>query len=169
MDESENRNPMGQWKKGVSGNAAGRPRGSRNKKAALVEALLDDEAADLARIVLDRAREGDPTAMRLCFERIAPAPRGRAVELDLPEDAATISEEALGAMRATVRALGSGELTPTEAATIAQVIDIQRRVHDAVEIEQRLDALERHLDEREEAEKRAAGGQRLLASNWTVK
>src|SRR4030081_1458721 len=78
-----------QFRKGVSGNPAGRPLGTRNRATVLAEQLLEGEAERLVREAIDRAMAGDVLAMRLCLERILPVLRGRRIRLDLPsEDAA---------------------------------------------------------------------------------
>jgi hypothetical protein len=64
--------------KGRSGNPAGRRLGSRNKTTMAAQALLAGEAEALTRKAVEAALAGDPTAMRLCLERILP--RERAVE-----------------------------------------------------------------------------------------
>jgi hypothetical protein len=65
--------------KGQSGNPAGRPRGARNRKTRIVEAMLDTEDKSMVRRVIGLALAGDPTALRLCMERLAPRRRDGAV------------------------------------------------------------------------------------------
>ena len=105
---------------GQSGNPAGRPRGSRNKKTLMLEALLDDESEALMRRVIGLAKMGDDVAMRLVFARMLPPRRDRPVPIELPR----IESEA-DARRASgdvMEALGSGEITPQEAEQVLRVI-----------------------------------------------
>src|SRR2546421_6936578 len=51
---------------------AGRRAGSRNKKTLAAAVLLEGEAEALIRRAVELAFAGDPTAMRLCIERILP-------------------------------------------------------------------------------------------------
>jgi hypothetical protein len=67
-----------------SGNPAGRPRGARNRATIAAEALLEGEAEALTRKAIELAMAGDPTALRLCLERLVPPRKGRAVAFDLP-------------------------------------------------------------------------------------
>ena len=60
------------FRKGQSGNPSGRPRGARNKTTRAVEALLDGEAEALTRKAIERALEGDTTALCLCLDRLLP-------------------------------------------------------------------------------------------------
>jgi hypothetical protein len=67
--------------KGRSGNPAGRRPGSRNKAATLAAAaLLAGESEALTRKAVELALAGDPTAMRLCIERLLPPRRERTVK-----------------------------------------------------------------------------------------
>ena len=60
------------FEKGRSGNPAGRRPGSRNKATLAAAALLAGEAEALTRKAVEMALDGDPTAMRLCMERVLP-------------------------------------------------------------------------------------------------
>src|SRR5205823_10349783 len=68
------RDAQGQFVKGQSGNPAGRPRGSRNKDAVLVEQMFERFGGALATKAVNMALDGNMAAMRLCVSRIA-APR----------------------------------------------------------------------------------------------
>ena len=72
------------FEKGQSGNPAGRPPGSRNKATILAEAMFQGEAETIIRMAIDKAKEGDITAIRLCLERVFPRLRDRATIFDLP-------------------------------------------------------------------------------------
>jgi hypothetical protein len=105
---------------GQSGNPAGRPRGSRNKKTLFLESLLDGESEALMRRLIGLAKMGDDLAMRLCVERMMPPRRDRPVPLDLPR----IESEA-DARRASsevIEALSQGEVTPKEAEQLLRAI-----------------------------------------------
>ena len=66
---------QGRFLQGLSGNPAGRPRGSRNRTTLAAQALLDGEAEALTRKAVDLALDGDIAALRLCLERIIPVRR----------------------------------------------------------------------------------------------
>ena len=66
---------------GQSGNPAGRPVGSRNKKTLEMEELLAEKAQAAVKNVLDRADRGEPAAMRLCMERVLPTGANRPVAI----------------------------------------------------------------------------------------
>ena len=52
----------------VSGNPSGRSKDSRDKTTLAIAALLEGEAEGLTRKAIERALEGDATALRLCLE-----------------------------------------------------------------------------------------------------
>ena len=64
--------------KGQSGNPAGRPRGARNRSTVLLQNLLEGEAEAITRKVIDLAKSGDMTAIKLCMDRLAPPRRSAA-------------------------------------------------------------------------------------------
>jgi Family of unknown function (DUF5681) len=72
------------FEKGRSGNPAGRRIGSRNKATIAAAALLKSGSEALTQTAMDLALVGDPTAMRLCIERILPPCRERTVKFALP-------------------------------------------------------------------------------------
>ena len=111
--------------KGRSGNPTGRRYGSRNKKTLAAAVLLDGEAEALTRKAVELALAGDPTALRLCIERILPPCRERPVRFTLPPIES--SEDISAAMNAVTAALARGIITPGEAERIANVVDTLAR------------------------------------------
>src|SRR5690349_9638644 len=85
-NEADDRNATnGQFKKGNSGNPAGRPPGSRNRSSLFIEQLLDSAGEELVQKALDLASKGDTAALRLCLERICPPRKERPIDLPLPQ------------------------------------------------------------------------------------
>jgi hypothetical protein len=106
----------------------------------MAEQLLDDESESLIRKVIERAKEGDMSALRLCLERILPPRRDRPVHFEIPK--LNSADDAGKAMAAITAAVACGHLTPTEAAELSNVIGSYVKVLEANEFEQRLRALE---------------------------
>ena len=130
------RNTAGQFSAGNSG----RPKGSRNKATMAIESLLKGQAKALTQTAVTKALEGDSIALRLCMERIAPAPKDRPVSFSLPNmKNALDASEASGSV---LRAVSESDLTPIEATRIMGLIDSHRRVLELTDIEHRLQALE---------------------------
>jgi hypothetical protein len=134
------RGPGRPFEKGQSGNPAGKPPGCRNHATRAAEMLLDGEAEALTRKAVALALDGDPTAMRLCLERIVAPRRARTVQLDLPPiaDPADIA----AAMTAITNAVAEGAITPGEAAEVAEVVDTLVRAIEASDFDRRLKLLE---------------------------
>ena len=119
---------------------SGRPKGARNKKTLAIESLLEGQAEALTQTAISKALEGDGLALRLCLERIAPAPKDKSVSFPLPEmnDAMDASKGA----SSVLTAVSEGELTPIEGTRVMGLIDSYRRTLELTEIEERLQALE---------------------------
>src|SRR5437660_7057359 len=77
--------PM-KFQPGHSGNPGGRPPGARNKKTLALEAAYEAKAEEAVNDIMERAKSGDPAAMRLCMERSVPTGRHRRVCLCAAED-----------------------------------------------------------------------------------
>jgi hypothetical protein len=123
------RDSRGRFRKGRSGNPAGRPQGSVNSATRAAMLLLDGEAEALTRKAVELALSGDPLALKLCLERILGARRGRPVALALPAIAAPVDLTA--AMAAVAAAAAEGAITPDEAFTLAQMVESFTRTLDA--------------------------------------
>jgi hypothetical protein len=130
------RNTAGQF---ATGNT-GRPKGSRNKATIAIESLLQGQAEALTQTAIKKALGGDSMALRLCMERIAPAPKDQPVSFSLAKmQNALDASEAAGSV---LCAVSEGELTPIEATRVMGLIDSYRRTLELTEIEERLQKLE---------------------------
>jgi hypothetical protein len=140
LQKQVERTPEGHFVKGESGNPAGRAVGCRNQATRIAEALLDGDVEALTRKAVSLALDGDPSAMRLCFDRIIAPRRARPVHLDLPPiaDAADIA----AAMAAITAAVAEGAITPGEGAEVGMIVETYLRALEASDFERRLKALE---------------------------
>jgi hypothetical protein len=98
------RDAQGRWVAGQSGNPAGKLPGTRNRATVLREFLRDGE-------------EGHWAAARFVVDGIAPKPRGRLIELDLPDDVGTIE-----AVDHVVWLMARGEITIEEAQSLIRLL-----------------------------------------------
>jgi hypothetical protein len=140
LEKQESRDSRGRFSKGRSGNPHGRPAGARNKATETAELLLDGETEALTRMAIELALGGNPTALKLCLERIIP-PRGeRPVNFGLRpvRGAADLGST----MAAITNAAGQGAITPGEAAELAGVVEIFVRAVETSDFERRLKQLE---------------------------
>ena len=116
---------------GQSGNPAGRAVGSRNKKTLAVEAALFERAQELVDNLVERAKNGEPAAMRLCMERILPVGRGRPLPIELPSIRST--EDALAAADVIMDALKEGAISAREAVDLLRVVEGLTRLTGAID------------------------------------
>jgi hypothetical protein len=131
------------FQKGQSGNPKGRPVGSRHKSTLAALELLEGEASALTRKAIDAALGGDMVALRLCLDRIVAPAKDRPVSISLPEitDASDLPK-ITGALLAAVAA---GEIGPSEAATLAKLVDVHRGALEIADIAERITKLEKEV------------------------
>jgi len=118
----------------------GKPKGARHRATQAAMAMLAGQQEALTQKAIEKALEGDVTALRLCLDRIAPARKDAPVSFDLPE-IETMANAAVAA-RSILRAVSEGDVTPLEAASVMAVVESFRRTLEATEIEARIAALE---------------------------
>ena len=141
-DELQNKEHL--WKKGESGNPAGKKPGTRHKATLAVERLLDGEGEELTRKAIELALEGDLTALRLCLERICPPRKSRPINIELPD--VKTGEGVSLAQAAVVQAVGEGELTPDEGQVLSNILEARRKSIETEDHERRLDELENKVN-----------------------
>jgi hypothetical protein len=88
--------------------------------AGAAEQLLDARAKIIVQQLLERAEKGDPTALRLCMERIMPPLRALPVQIALPP--LEKPADAIGAIAAITAELADGALTAAEALDLARMV-----------------------------------------------
>jgi hypothetical protein len=76
------------------------------------------------------ALAGDATALRLCMERLVPPHKDRAVAFPLPP--VTSAADAARTIAALIAAVAEGQITPSEAVTVAGLLEACRRAIDSV-------------------------------------
>ncbi|HYA40879.1 MAG TPA: DUF5681 domain-containing protein [Syntrophobacteraceae bacterium] len=130
----------GRFKKGRSGNPAGKPQGARNRSTAIAQSLLDGEAEALVRKVVELALEGDPVCLRICLERLVAPKKDAPVRIDIPEIGAVADLPKL--ISAVTQALSQGLITPMQARALTDLAEDVLKVLEAAEIERRVTALE---------------------------
>lgn len=138
--ETTGRKQGGRFAPGASGNPKGRPIGARHKTTLAIEALLDGEHEALTRAAIDKAKEGDVTALRLCLDRLAPARKDAPILVALPAVRSAI--DAVEASAAVLAAVAAGEVTPDEAGRVMALLTAHKSILEAGDHEARIAALE---------------------------
>ena len=118
------RDGRGRFVPGQSGNPAGKAPGTRNGATRLRELLEDGEDAKAARVVIDRALEGNLAAARFLVDRLFPKARGREIDLGIAPPEQGGSLEAM--LDAALWRMAAGDITPDEASLIARLIHDRR-------------------------------------------
>ena len=118
----------------------GRPKGSKNKRTVLLEAITESDLEAIRNKLIEKAKEGDTQAARLIYDRIEPVPRARRVQIVLPD---TSTMDGISkAMAAIVAAMAAGQIDPTEAQQIGALLESNRRIIETVDLAARIAALE---------------------------
>ena len=132
-----------QFQKGESGNPSGRPRGALNRATVLAQELLAARVESIAGKLIELAEGGDMRAIRVCMERLVPVIKHQSIAVELPPiEKPADSVEAAAAIAAAVAA---GELTATEAAKLAKVVEVYVRALDSKGFDERLGKLEKEI------------------------
>ncbi|MEZ5690746.1 MAG: DUF5681 domain-containing protein [Rickettsiales bacterium] len=114
-----------QFEKGKSGNPSGRPKGSRNKTTMAMLELLEDEAEEITRTVIERAKAGDMMAIKLVMERICPPRKDLPVYFEIGS-VKTIFD-LIPAIDKLLQAISAGEISPQDAKVVSELIEQQRK------------------------------------------
>jgi len=133
-----------QWKKGVSGNPAGRKPGQRHKTTVMLEKLMEADSEAIVKAVMTAALSGDMSAARMILDRVVPPAKDRTLYLDLPETATTEGVEM--AQETVVRAVSNGQLRPSEGTILSNLLDSRRRAIETGELAQRIEAIEARVE-----------------------
>lgn len=134
---------MGQFKKGVSGNPKGRPRGVIDKRQKL-RLALEEKAEELLEIIIERAMKGDTQMQRVLLGRLIPPakPESSLQSFYLPEG--SLSEQA----NAVIQAVGKGELPTSNAHELLCAISLSLKIKETEELEKRVGNLEECINDK---------------------
>jgi len=130
---------MSKFKAGESGNPAGKPVGSKDKRTAL-RALLNPHAPALVQKAVDMALEGDTTALRLCLDRCIAPLRSTTQNITL-----NFEGELHERGEATLQAIYAGDIDPLTGSALIGALADQARLKEQTELEARLSHLENKL------------------------
>lgn len=131
---------MAQFQKGKSGNPSGKPKGAKDKRTEL-RSLLEPHREALVKKAVDKALDGDTTALRICLDRLIAPVRGNPVEIG--NFSGTLSERG----ERVLEAVGRGHISAEDAATLMSVIQSQGRIIESTDLDNRLTALEKAIHE----------------------
>jgi hypothetical protein len=120
----------------------GRKLGSRNRASLLADALHEGEQEELVRKGIELAKAGDPQMLKYFLDRILSKERPVKIDLPLIESRRDLT----AAYAAIVKAVGAGEITPSEGSAVAALLASIAKFIDDVEIDARLRKMEEQLE-----------------------
>ncbi len=130
----------GRFRKGVSGNPAGKPKGTKHKATMLAEQLAAGDAEEIMQVVIAKAKAGDMGALKLILPRLWPAPRTPAIKIALPD---TSTAKGLAeAVDRIIAGVAEGSLSPEQARDLSSLITARRAILETVVLAERIEALE---------------------------
>jgi hypothetical protein len=136
------RGRTGELSEGFENGNAGRPRGSKNRKTAVAQALLAGEETELVRKAIELAKAGDVQMLKFLLDRLLP--KERLIKIDIPR--LDFSDEAIDGMVAISRAITEGQITPSEGAAVSHIISGHSRAIEVCDLSRRIDAIEESLN-----------------------
>ena len=119
----------------------GRKPGSRNRASVVAAALVEDEAEELVRTALRLAKAGDVVMLKFLLGPILP--RERLIKFQLPT--METADDAVEALGSVLGAVSEGEITPSEGAAVAALINSYARAIDLADVVKRHDVLEAQI------------------------
>jgi hypothetical protein len=125
----------------------GRPQGSRNKATIALQEMLDGHGESITKKCALLALQGEPTALRLCMDRLIPPKKDHAVKFR--RRPTTTAAEIAAAMDAVLQDMADAHLTPAEGQMIMASLEGRLRVIQDVEHEARMAHLEVETDPNE--------------------
>jgi hypothetical protein len=129
------------YKKGQSGNPAGRPKGT--SKANKLRRAIANDLEHIISAMVAAAREGDVSAAKLLLDRVIPALKPMDIPVALP-----LGEGLAESGQVILSAIGAGRLTPDQGAKLLQGLGAAARVEEVAELKDRLESIERVLQSR---------------------
>jgi hypothetical protein len=118
----------------------GRPQGSRNKSTIALQEILDGHGESITKKCALLALQGDPTALRLCMDRLIPPRKEHPVKLKLAR--VTTARETSEAVSDVLQAVAEGQLLPSEGASITSILEVKRQAIETHEHDRRIEVLE---------------------------
>jgi hypothetical protein len=119
----------------------GRKPGSKNRTTHVADALLKGEEVELVRKAIELAKAGDVPMLKFLLDRLLSKERCVCVELR----ELLSSHDAVEALGAVIEAVSTGQISPSEAAALGNLIAAYARAIDIAELEERVEKTEKFL------------------------
>ena len=128
------------FKPGQSGNPNGRPKGSRHRVTLLAEQMVDGAAEEIVAKLIEYAKSGDPTALKILMDRILPPRKDRPTPFSLP--LLGKPSDLPAALAVITSAVAQGEMTLAEGEVASRLLENFAKAIEVTELTCRIEALE---------------------------
>jgi hypothetical protein len=123
------------FKKGVTGNANGRPSGKT--PATLLRKSIADDMPEIIATLIGLAKKGDVAAAKILMDRVCPSLKPEAMPINL------VFQESLAAQgNEIIKAIMSGILAPDIGSALLAALSNQSKIIESDEVLRRLELLE---------------------------
>ena len=119
----------------------GRPKGSRNKRTAQAQAILDQYSEPILKKCIAKALEGNLRALGLCMERILPSPRELGVRIRIPKLAQ--SKDIDLAFQWVFDEIANGKISPSQGEKLLAILQKLRANIEGRVLEAKITELEK--------------------------
>jgi hypothetical protein len=126
---------MSKFEKGQSGNPKGRT--PAHITATKVRKSLADDLPDILNKLIELAKGGDTTAIKLILDRVCPALKPQAVPISLP-----VCDSLAGQGQEVIRATMTGKIPPDIGSQLITALANQAKIIEVDELTKRIEALE---------------------------
>lgn len=124
------------FKPGESGNIAGRPKGSKDRRTIFRE-MIEPQKGVLIKKAIDLALSGNESMLKLLLDRLLPTrPKDDLVEIDSLEGSLTAKGNKI------IDLIVARELSPLEAKTLLDTLTAQAKLIETDELVKRIEKLE---------------------------
>jgi len=110
---------------GQSGNTKGRTPGVPDKRTRF-RRLLEPHAEELIQVLVEQAKKGDSTALRLCIERLIPRAKSEPIDISLPSELTTDAVIKLGDQ--ILKRMAAQEIAVEEGKDLFQIIEAHMNI-----------------------------------------
>ena len=139
-DQTTTKVPAVRGRPFAKGNGGRRP-GSKNRSSLIIAALLDGNQEGLMRKGLEVANGGDASMLKFFLTPLLP--RERAITIDLPK--MEFADDAVEVLGAIMAAVCEGKITPSEATSLAGLVNSYARAIDIADLVKRMEVLEARI------------------------